>query len=102
MPSIKGGYYPSSFKIVSLDQFFGFANQLRSMQARYYDPALGRFLSIDPVGFSPDQPFMFGRYTYVANDPINAWDPKGGLQTAQEHESAQQREVFVVETRQVL
>ncbi len=68
---------PSSFKIDSLDQFFGFANQLRSMQARYYDPALGRFLSIDPVGFSPDQPFMFNRYTYVGNDPINAWDPFG-------------------------
>ncbi len=68
---------PSSFKIDSLDQFFGFSNQLRSMQARYYDPALGRFLSIDPVGFSPDMPFMFGRYTYVGNDPINAWDPFG-------------------------
>ncbi len=68
---------PPSFKIDSLDQFFGFANQLRSMQARYYDPALGRFLSIDPVGFSPDQPFMFNRYTYVANDPINLVDPNG-------------------------
>ena len=69
--------WPSSFKIDSLDQFFGFANQLRSMQARYYDPALGRFLSIDPVGFTPGQPFMFGRYTYVGNDPINSWDPFG-------------------------
>ena len=47
------------------------------MQARYYDPVIGRFLSIDPVGFSPDQPFMFGRYTYVGNDPINGFDPDG-------------------------
>jgi len=47
------------------------------MQARYYDPLIGRFLSIDPVGFSPAQPFMFGRYTYVGNDPINGIDPTG-------------------------
>jgi len=53
------------------------ATGLNYMQARYYDPALGRFLSIDPVGFSPDMPFMFGRYTYVGNDPVNMWDPFG-------------------------
>jgi RHS repeat-associated protein len=53
------------------------ATGLNYMQARFYDPALGRFLSIDPVGFSPDQPFIFGRYTYVGNDPINSWDPFG-------------------------
>jgi len=53
------------------------ATGLNYMQARYYDPALGRFLSIDPVGFSPDMPFMFGRYSYVGNDPVNMWDPFG-------------------------
>jgi len=53
------------------------ATGLNYMQARYYDPALGRFLSIDPVGFTPEMPFMFGRYTYVGNDPVNAWDPDG-------------------------
>jgi RHS repeat-associated protein len=53
------------------------ATGLNYMQARYYDPAIGRFLSIDPVGFSVDQPFMFGRYSYVGNDPVNAWDPFG-------------------------
>ncbi len=29
------------------------------------------------MGFSPDMPFMFGRYTYVGNDPINMMDPDG-------------------------
>jgi len=48
---------------------------LNYMQARYYGPELGRFLSIDPVGFSVDMPFMFGQYTYASNDPINSWDP---------------------------
>jgi uncharacterized protein RhaS with RHS repeats len=47
------------------------------MQARYYDPVIGRFLSIDPVGFSPGRPDMFNRYAYAVNDPINMWDPFG-------------------------
>jgi len=53
------------------------ATGLNYMQARYYDPLIGRFLSIDPVGFSVDMPFMFNRYTYVNNDPLNLWDPTG-------------------------
>jgi len=53
------------------------ATGLTYMQARYYDPVIGRFLSNDPVGFSVDAPQMFNRYSYVANDPINANDPTG-------------------------
>ncbi|MBL4852947.1 MAG: hypothetical protein JKY25_01765 [Robiginitomaculum sp.] len=53
------------------------ATGLNYMQARYYDPLIGRFLSIDPIGFSPEMPFMFNRYTYVNNDPLNNWDPFG-------------------------
>ncbi len=47
------------------------------MQARYYDPALGRFLSNDPVGFTPARPDLFNRYAYAANDPVNMVDPDG-------------------------
>ena len=49
------------------------------MQARYYDPVIGRFLSNDPVGFveSGLNPQMFNRYSYVHNDPINRIDPDG-------------------------
>jgi RHS repeat-associated protein len=43
------------------------------MQARYYDPAVGRFLSIDPA-FSLDS---FNRYSYVGNNPITKIDPTG-------------------------
>jgi RHS repeat-associated protein len=52
---------------------------LNYMQARYYDPVMGRFLSIDPVGFvgSGGQPSYFNRYAYSANDPINHIDPDG-------------------------
>ncbi|MEL6574194.1 MAG: RHS repeat-associated core domain-containing protein, partial [Pseudomonadota bacterium] len=47
------------------------------MQARYYNPANGRFLSSDPVGFAEGGVGYFNRYAYVANDPVNAWDPNG-------------------------
>jgi RHS repeat-associated protein len=53
------------------------ATSLIYMQARYYDPAAGRFLSDDPEAFTPARPNMFNRYAYVANDPVNLWDPNG-------------------------
>ena len=37
------------------------------MQARYYDPTIGRFLSVDPKGFRASRPEMFNRYAYAAN-----------------------------------
>lgn len=50
---------------------------LTYMQARYYDPVIGRFLSPDPVGFMNAGPSSFNRYLYPVNDPINATDPTG-------------------------
>jgi RHS repeat-associated protein len=47
---------------------------LRYHRARYYDPAVGRFLSEDPIGFNGGINF----YSYVANDPVNFMD-QGGL-----------------------
>lgn len=42
-------------------------------RARYYDPALGRFLETDPVLYA-DQ---MNLYAYVGSDPINFIDPTG-------------------------
>lgn len=50
---------------------------LTYMQARYYDPEIGRFMSIDPVGFKEDNPIMFNRYAYANNNPYKFTDPNG-------------------------
>ncbi|MGB3463339.1 MAG: RHS repeat-associated core domain-containing protein [Rhodanobacter lindaniclasticus] len=47
------------------------------MQARYYDPVVGRFLSVDPVGPSPGNAYIFSRYAYVNNNPVSGVDPTG-------------------------
>jgi len=46
------------------------------MQARYYDPVIGRFYSNDPVGFTGEID-TFNRYSYVANNPYKYTDPNG-------------------------
>ena len=51
--------------------------QLVYMQARYYDPAVGRFLSVDPVGPAAGNAFKFNRFAYANNNPIVNMDPDG-------------------------
>ncbi|WP_241971794.1 RHS repeat-associated core domain-containing protein [Aliidiomarina sanyensis] len=53
------------------------ATGLNYMQARYYDPVIGRFYSNDPVGFTPSNPMMFNRYAYANNNPYKFVDPDG-------------------------
>ena len=47
------------------------------MNARYYDPALGRFISPDTVIPDPHNPQALNRYAYAYNNPISNIDPTG-------------------------
>jgi len=46
------------------------ANTLLYLRARYYNPALGVFTALDPVGNG-------NRYQYVSANPANRSDPAG-------------------------
>lgn len=50
---------------------------LTYMQQRYYDPILGRFLSIDPVMAYSMPVASFNRYWYAGNNPYAFVDPDG-------------------------
>jgi RHS repeat-associated protein len=43
-------------------------------RARVYSPDLGRFLSLDPLGFDSGD---YNLYRYVENNPLNLTDPSG-------------------------
>lgn len=64
-------------------------NYFDYMHARYYNPNLGRFLSVDRVGGKLRNPQSWNRYSYALNTPLNRVDPDGncsvpaGLQQGQ-------------------
>jgi RHS repeat-associated protein len=47
--------------------------------ARFYDPALGRFIQADTIIPNPGDPPSFDRFAYVRNSPLNYIDPSGHL-----------------------
>jgi len=49
--------------------------------ARYYDPALGTFLSPDTLVPDAGNPQSFNRYSYVYNNPLKYVDPSGHIGT---------------------
>lgn len=50
---------------------------LTYMQARYYSPFSGRFLTPDPAVLRADDPQSFNRYAYARNNPYRYIDPDG-------------------------
>jgi RHS repeat-associated protein len=61
-------------------QFLGLVRDAGSgltlLGARYYDEAVGRFISVDPA-LSADQPAQFNAYVYSGNNPATWSDPSG-------------------------
>ena len=52
---------------------------LQYFGARYYDPVLGRFMGVDPVGFQEDNIHSFNKYAYGNNNPYRFIDPDGRM-----------------------
>ena len=57
---------------------FGLVN----MNARLYDPMLGRFLSSDNYVQMPEDSQNFNRYSYCQNNPLRYVDPSGNCSVA--------------------
>ena len=53
------------------------ATGLVYMQQRYYDPEVGRFLSVDPLEADAEKDGNFNRYWYANNNPYRYTDPDG-------------------------
>ena len=47
------------------------------MNGRVYDPAIGRFMSADPIGIDAWRSQSWNRYAYVQNRPLRFTDPTG-------------------------
>lgn len=63
-------------------------SSLTLMGARYYDAAIGRFVSPDPVFQSKDGSAGFNRYQYAANNPLTLTDPSGKAEVGEKVRAA--------------
>jgi RHS repeat-associated protein len=64
------GSVPNS--LLYAGQYLDSVSGLYYMQARYYDPSIGQFTTIDPISEVTGQ-----TYSYAANNPISYVDPSG-------------------------
>ena len=78
------GYQPSTTGCGLDDNQRGYTGHVHDkdigltyMQARYYDPIVGRFMGIDPVGVRLGNQVSFNRYAYGNNNPYKYVDPDG-------------------------
>jgi RHS repeat-associated protein len=69
---------PNRFKLSGNEEQTEFDLNVYDFNARTYDPALGRFMNIDPMA---DQFYNLTPYNYVENNPLRFIDPDGMLST---------------------
>ncbi|MBE3049899.1 RHS repeat-associated core domain-containing protein [Candidatus Bathyarchaeota archaeon] len=60
-----------------IDSAAGTSPGLYYIGARWMDPELGRFISLDPKSGSPESPQTLNRYVYCVNNPLRFTDPTG-------------------------
>ena len=71
----RAGAYENDYEFTGkeLDEDTG----LYYYEARYYDSAIGRFVSLDPWFGDVSDPQSLNKYSYVRNNPMNYVDPTG-------------------------
>jgi RHS repeat-associated protein len=82
-------YYPygeTRYVTGTLTTDYGYTGQrneaglgLMDYNARYYDPALGRFVSADTIVPDTENPQNWNRYAYAGNNPVLYVDPTGHM-----------------------
>ncbi len=81
---VPGSFLSLDLTLTSLTRGFTSHEQLEHlglvhMNARVYDPEIGRFLSPDPVVQDIYSTQTINRYSYVRNRPLSAVDPSGAI-----------------------
>lgn len=83
---LRGDYSATAGNRTEVGQTFGFTGRrldyeegsgLYYYRNRFYDPAVGRFISRDPIGVWGDSAERGNGQNYAANNPINRVDPLG-------------------------
>jgi RHS repeat-associated protein len=75
LPLTTTGTTPNSF-LYSGEQYDS-ALGMYFLRARYYNPATGRFLTMDPYEGDIQNSGTLHKYVYAGNNPVNASDPTG-------------------------
>lgn len=77
-------YEPYGYELGGLSDGVGYTGHVQDpstglvyMQQRYYDPQIGRFLSVDPITAYEGDLRQFNRYAYAFNNPYRFVDPDG-------------------------
>jgi RHS repeat-associated protein len=71
------GATPTTFRFTGQRSEEAALGSLYFYNARWYSPAVGRFLSADTIVPEPGNPQAFNRYSYVTNNPLRYRDPSG-------------------------
>ncbi|MBN2392409.1 MAG: DUF11 domain-containing protein [Anaerolineae bacterium] len=76
-PGLEGTALPTDRRYTGQREEVGLG--LYDYNARYYDPALGRFIQADTIVPNPANPQSLNRYSYVLNSPLRYTDPSGHI-----------------------